>query len=1639
MDAYKTKSFEELHWEDIMKRNNGGAAAPAGSAFGTLASPPKPAFGGTGGFGGFGATTSTGFGAAPTTSAFGSTPATTNAFGAPATTNAFGSPQHQTTNMFGAAPAATSAFGQPATGAFGQPAATTGAFGATTSAFGQAAPAAGGLGSFGGFGKPAAAPAFGAATPATPAFGGFGATSSFGSPTQTQSTGAFGATTGAFGQPAATQNAFKLGGTTTPATTSFGSSFGSPGASTFGSSTLGSFGSMGAAKPATTSFNSSFTLGAQSMQMQPQQQLFGQPQQQAQQQPVVVQTSQPPVTPSVDQKIELLLRKRGDMSAKAKEQAIKTEEVQQSITSPSIILAGLDITRSKQSLRSTPLSSAKLLTRGVRKNTSSDSVSGALASSGTSNGHGDSDQGYNPLSSPIPSSQQFGSAKKLILSTYTTPKTAARDLPPPPSSGKTPLTNYKSVDDRGSLLKNSLMNSQMQMMLPRDNSINSTGLTPNAQHTPIASSARKIKIYNGFPSRADDVPIGLQLPAGLERHEQKRIADAAIQPKLTKEGYHTVPALSELHRMSEDELAEVEDFAVVRPNIGKIEWIGKVDLRGADLDTTVCIEHTVAEVYEGIENVPERGAQLNVPAIVTFEGAWPKGRSKEKLKAFEQKLRKVCDATESTFLSYDPEKGVWSFRVEHFSRYGLIDDSDDENDGAAEEKSSHEATAKTIPVVTASAPVEELLDTPSAVVNTPFTHTKTSTTLKPATTVFSPEDMKSNIQRLRTVLFKDSVSDNSPVPPSSSQSNSQQLTVRNQNRAVTEVAEEEKYDSNNDVFYAESEHRPIRDISRCFEEPPRYPAMLFEEDMRHNAKYRAQFAAAARNHRAFFLPHESPRLQQLLESKQRLLGISSAAPGSTTKTLEMQANVQPQSIPKKDLLLFQGRSFRVGWSGDGRIVHAGQLMQAKQDPQFSHKHRIAVETVSVTQWQERRWAQETSPAISSTVLQLAIDAFVEASDCVPRSESLESAGSNPQRELAPLWRMPFSTDNLDQYNRFARCLKQLRSHLAPLMLPRDHPDWTLRMAVSLLDAAAGQEKLLSPGAVLGDFDYVGVYDEARYDGHSSPELWQRRRAMLTQWFAELTSDMRSTGSHQNVYDETFDLLVSGQQIDAAVACLQRGGKHRLATLVAQLGSDADTQLLMKHQIDLWQVTGALEQHAVPSNVLRLFLLLAAQEHWPQSVRSTSANSCWLRGVGWMRALATLFHFFPGSANNFAADHDATLAQSLAHFQQLLLADEVDAPASPFVHDTGRLGAIVSYPTVQHGLYSLLQLLFPGDQQVNTEQLLTNALRNDGYTRDELDYHTSYVLVTLLEATGHLAQGADIGVAVRQQVLAQLLAANQWRPALFVAAQMAQAGASELLRDLLQRSLAFVSIGQLRDWQQQLHLPAQYLAEAVAIYSGYRGRHVEEFALLCEARLPMQAAEVLCLQLLAHADALKTPGQMLQCLEQIVSLQDQLQQTQQQRWDLSPGQQKMFQVWITLLPALRTFLSISLAAQEARHDNDLQKQPQQQQRLATSLLEEARVALALLTAFHSDDARRRWLQTHFPTFDALLHTAGNYLYTAVSRDEVLQVRQGTLLLAEMQTLRAETLREAPVSRQRCADTIERTTRAFVHAAARSIRL
>jgi nuclear pore complex protein Nup98-Nup96 len=144
-------------------------------------------------------------------------------------------------------------------------------------------------------------------------------------------------------------------------------------------------------------------------------------------------------------------------------------------------------------------------------------------------------------------------------------------------------------------------------------------------------------------------------------------------PKLTKEGYYTIPSLKDMKMMTKEQLRSIPKFTIGCKDKGKITFETPTNVLNLNIDDIVQINTRIIEVYPNDANKPPEGKELNKPAILTIYGCWPKDkqsgdykRDSQSCQKYEKVLRSKCRKMDVDFVSYRHEDGAWVFRVNGF-------------------------------------------------------------------------------------------------------------------------------------------------------------------------------------------------------------------------------------------------------------------------------------------------------------------------------------------------------------------------------------------------------------------------------------------------------------------------------------------------------------------------------------------------------------------------------------------------------------------------------------------------------------------------------------------------------------------------------------------------------------------------------------------------------------------------------------------------------------------------------------------------------------------------------------------------------------------------------------------------------------
>uniref|UniRef100_A0A0B7B1H5 Nuclear pore complex protein Nup98-Nup96 n=1 Tax=Arion vulgaris TaxID=1028688 RepID=A0A0B7B1H5_9EUPU len=157
---------------------------------------------------------------------------------------------------------------------------------------------------------------------------------------------------------------------------------------------------------------------------------------------------------------------------------------------------------------------------------------------------------------------------------------------------------------------------------------------------------------------------------------------------MTRPGYYTIPSLDDMiDFIDENGNCVVEDLTIGRDGFGNIFFPGTTDVTGLNIDEIVHFRRREVVVYPDDSKKPPLGQGLNKKAEITLDCVWPTDKSNRnpiksperlKLMNYTEKIEETTGKIGGKFIDYRPETGSWVFQVNHFSKYGLLDDSDED-------------------------------------------------------------------------------------------------------------------------------------------------------------------------------------------------------------------------------------------------------------------------------------------------------------------------------------------------------------------------------------------------------------------------------------------------------------------------------------------------------------------------------------------------------------------------------------------------------------------------------------------------------------------------------------------------------------------------------------------------------------------------------------------------------------------------------------------------------------------------------------------------------------------------------------------------------------------------------------------------
>jgi nuclear pore complex protein Nup98-Nup96 len=198
------------------------------------------------------------------------------------------------------------------------------------------------------------------------------------------------------------------------------------------------------------------------------------------------------------------------------------------------------------------------------------------------------------------------------------------------------------------------------------------------------------RITNGSATPEAEPVRGNELAVVPEDRESDDVSSRKVpvqaKPDPQPGDYWMKPTRAELSKLPREKLSRFVGFEVGRKGCGKVVFNGPVDLTSIPLDDLyekiVEIRLRSVTVYPDASSKPPVGKGLNVPSTISIENSWPRARGQPSSATsgpiFDKHVNRLKKMNGTEFVSYDVATGVWTFRVPHYTRYGLDYDEDDE-------------------------------------------------------------------------------------------------------------------------------------------------------------------------------------------------------------------------------------------------------------------------------------------------------------------------------------------------------------------------------------------------------------------------------------------------------------------------------------------------------------------------------------------------------------------------------------------------------------------------------------------------------------------------------------------------------------------------------------------------------------------------------------------------------------------------------------------------------------------------------------------------------------------------------------------------------------------------------------------------
>lgn len=877
--------------------------------------------------------------------------------------------------------------------------------------------------------------------------------------------------------------------------------------------------------------------------------------------------------------------------------------------------------------------------------------------------------------------------------------------------------------------------------------------------------------------------------------------------------YWMEPSKEEILAMNRVQRQKVSNFRVGRSGSGWVMFKVPVDLTQIDIDNLydniVVLDIRSCTVYPNAAKKPQVGKGLNVPSIINLENSWPRatkarGKAPTSVKKHIDRLKRI----ENThFENYNEETGEWTFSVDHFTRYGLDydEDEDTEADRSTEAPAypRHESASPS-PSAHPDFDQDEIFDI-----------RPDNRSLPGAFDATDRHRSKRGVNEMAEV----SGSRSSFLGSRSVGSTSRALVPVAQEELDEEYAMSEDQDASSDL----GQHHAAEQDDDSFagsqmEFVPETPAGIMRARMRaiKGSATPAKITVTAGD-------DWMDMLQKTVSPQKR--DRARLRENQEAELYRVQDSAQRQPSPKKRAVS-DGRGFATSIDLMKSIFDQAKTPVEKPVPavqagtvKWPYKRMTKTLDENDLDQKDQIWHDTLRPTWGPN------GTLVFAAN--PQETPFGRSGRITEKNgLMTVTKNNFNFESQDiRIARFSNEMsaKAIRAHadLSQIYLDNGIPT-VLGPRVSLKDfstdtgaknPAAEHEKLVWELASTL-FDNIKIPSEYADQPDTVERL--RREALSRFWETMVEAESNKAISMAGSSEEKALAALAGHRIADACKHLLEGKNFRLATLISLIGTGDEIKQDMREQIKDWQSSKALSEFSEP--IRALYEMLSGNvcicEGTKGGVSEDRVESFMISekfGLNWKQAF--------GLRLWYACSTEDAIADAVEKYKEDYQQDKEQRPLTWFVE--AGIRSIWNDPREgdrEDLLWGLLELYS------NPDADLESVLRPENSQLSPLDYRLTWQLGQALTATGKVSFGSDAiekTDAATVSFASQLTNEGSWLEAAFVILHLTDADArSKALQEHLCRHAGLIGDEQSDSFKrltEKLKMPPRWIWHAKALH------------------------------------------------------------------------------------------------------------------------------------------------------------------------------------------------------------------------------